>query len=371
MFVIVFGLILTEIGVRIFASQSGITELRWFYINNANLGYSIKPDYDVVYKSKWREYSIAINSKGLRSTEINYDKLESTYRIIILGDSFTFGVGVGNNDTFSSYLSRLLNTNESKHKYEVINAGVSGYGTWEQLEWLKMEGYKYKPDLVVTAFCEDNDMLDNYMAVKAKQKEVFRREVRDGWLREVKFEGRLKKGNGKKAVQKQPNLFWNFIRAHSHLLELINKNIYKYKIRHGHLARNHPGDFFFINVLKKNYTDKEEEAVNITKDLLLKTSEFAKEIGLQYLVISIPIIESIDSGQFDITTRTLKLDKDEYDIRKQGNIIESFGLSNSVHVILASEFLNGSMYFPLNRHLNKSGNEKVAVVLRDYIISNY
>jgi len=93
------------------------------------------------------------NSRGLRSLrEIPYEKPAGTKRVLILGDSFTWGMGVNDGDIISEQLQR-----RAGEKFEVINGSVIGYGTDQELLWLTEEGLKYKPDLVVLAFYPWND----------------------------------------------------------------------------------------------------------------------------------------------------------------------------------------------------------------------
>jgi len=363
-------LFVAEVVTRIVAPQSGTNKCRWLYKNNGILGYSMRENLDSIYKDRYRKYRITTNSKGLRSPETSYSKPDGVYRIVVLGDSFTFGHGVNDHETFSRCLDRRLNS--GKRKYEVINAGVSGYGSWEQLEWLKTEGYKYNPDLIITAFCENNDFLDNYIAVIAEGHGKFRREVKGGLLVEVKFESRRKKKNNEKDdLRSSLNPVWRFIVIHSHLRELILKRLFFAQVRYGIKARDSylPEDFFWINVLKKKYSTAEEKSVYVTENLLLKTSEFVSSIDAQYLVILIPSIESVDERAFSVTLKELKLNKDDYDMKKVDGTLEPFCLSKGIPLIKLCEHLNSSMYFPLNRHLNKSGNERVAMVLAEYIKS--
>ena len=63
--------------------------------------------------------------------------------------------------TFSAVLERYLNNN--KIRAEVINAGVSRFGTAEELVFLEEEGFKYHPDVVVLGFFA-NDFEDNLKA---------------------------------------------------------------------------------------------------------------------------------------------------------------------------------------------------------------
>jgi hypothetical protein len=109
------------------------------------------------------EYStyIKINSKGLRGREYPYQKDKNTFRILVLGDSFTAGLQVSEEETFSKLLESRLQQHYPQTKIEVINAGVVGYGTENELAYFTHEGYKYQPDVVLLAFFTGNDLTDN------------------------------------------------------------------------------------------------------------------------------------------------------------------------------------------------------------------
>jgi len=109
------------------------------------------------------EYStyIKINSKGLRGPEYPYQKPANTYRILVLGDSFTAALQVPEPNTFPKLLETHLRQQVPHTNIEVINAGVVGSGTDSQLAYYTQEGYKYQPDLVLLAFFTGNDITDN------------------------------------------------------------------------------------------------------------------------------------------------------------------------------------------------------------------
>jgi len=87
------------------------------------------------------------NSKGIRGiTEYTYERQPGKLRIVTLGDSFTFGDEVSDNETYSSDLATMLpNT-------EVLNLGVSGYGHDQMLLYFQEEGVKYHPDVVILGY---------------------------------------------------------------------------------------------------------------------------------------------------------------------------------------------------------------------------
>jgi len=87
------------------------------------------------------------NSKGLRGKrDFPYTKDKEKLRILILGDSFTFGDEVSDDETYASYLQQIL-----PHT-EVINMGIHGYGHDQMLILLREEGIKYEPDIVIVGF---------------------------------------------------------------------------------------------------------------------------------------------------------------------------------------------------------------------------
>jgi hypothetical protein len=87
------------------------------------------------------------NSKGLRGiAEHNYDRTQGKKRIVVLGDSFTFGAEVADDATFANYLeSHIPDT-------EVLNFGVQGYGHDQMLLYLNEEAVKYHPGIVILGF---------------------------------------------------------------------------------------------------------------------------------------------------------------------------------------------------------------------------
>lgn len=98
---------------------------------------------------------VAINSKGLRDAEHTYEKPDSTFRILLLGDSITMGWGVAQDKLYADVLERQLNSRPplpSYKQYEVINAGVGNYNTDHELYYLESEGLKYRPDMVMVCF---------------------------------------------------------------------------------------------------------------------------------------------------------------------------------------------------------------------------
>lgn len=104
------------------------------------------------------ETHIKINSLGFRDYEYPYDKPNNTFRIVILGDSITFGHGVELNDTYVKVLEKILNENYSsgRLRYEVLNLGIPGYNMFEKIEIFRERGIRFNPDLVIVQYIDDD-----------------------------------------------------------------------------------------------------------------------------------------------------------------------------------------------------------------------
>jgi len=101
----------------------------------------------------------SFNSVGWRSEEHSLEKPPGTYRILALGDSYTFGQGVRREHLCVERLEALLNGKSFKERVETINAGISAYNTINERDLLAQKGVHYDPDLVIVHFVP-NDIED-------------------------------------------------------------------------------------------------------------------------------------------------------------------------------------------------------------------
>ncbi|MBF0331641.1 MAG: SGNH/GDSL hydrolase family protein [Candidatus Omnitrophica bacterium] len=105
-------------------------------------------DFSVIYKT---------NSQGLRDKEHTFQKSAQIKRVLILGDSLTFGEGIEYGDRFTDIAQRHL------QNLEIINAGIPGFSLNQMLLKFTQEGLNYSPDMVVI-FINTNVLYrkDNY-----------------------------------------------------------------------------------------------------------------------------------------------------------------------------------------------------------------
>jgi hypothetical protein len=95
--------------------------------------------------------TLSTNSDGMRgSRDYAEAKPAEVRRLVLLGDSFTFGEGVSDSETYAHQLSLFL------PRLEVLNLGVHGYGNDQMLLALREGGLRYHPDLVVLGFVHED-----------------------------------------------------------------------------------------------------------------------------------------------------------------------------------------------------------------------
>jgi len=116
------------------------------------------PDPEIVYahtpsyRGFMGDVEVTINARGLRNRETPYEKPAGVFRILCVGDSVTFGWGVPQERTYASRLEALLDGGADGKRVEVINGGVGGYNTTQEAAFLRTEGVKYAPDLILLFF---------------------------------------------------------------------------------------------------------------------------------------------------------------------------------------------------------------------------
>jgi lysophospholipase L1-like esterase len=103
---------------------------------------------------------VTMNSRGFRGRETDVPKPRGRFRIVTVGDSLTLGWGVGDEETFSARLEQFLHEKFPDRNLDVVNLGVGGYDTRQEVTLLKRHVDELEPDLVVIGFYS-NDVPDS------------------------------------------------------------------------------------------------------------------------------------------------------------------------------------------------------------------
>ena len=152
-------LLMTEVVARVLFSRTTLNlglEM-WKYAKDVKLrsadpeiGHRHRPN----AQAQLMGVDVKTNSLGLRDVERAIPKPADVYRIVVLGDSITFGWGVAFEHTFCQVLERKLNQNPPipGKRFEVVNTGVGNTNTSMEVRYFEAEGYKLEPDLVLLAW---------------------------------------------------------------------------------------------------------------------------------------------------------------------------------------------------------------------------
>jgi lysophospholipase L1-like esterase len=153
-FLIVSELILTVIPINTYF------ENRFFLVNRSldypdvfkkdrRLLWRLRPSQEITSRF-FEGKTYRINSHGLRGDEIGpkSDRL----RILLLGNSCTFGWGMSDNNTYAYHLERMINADSTMPPVEVINGGVPGYSSFQGRRFYTEELYRLEPDIIMIMF---------------------------------------------------------------------------------------------------------------------------------------------------------------------------------------------------------------------------
>jgi hypothetical protein len=148
---------LLELSLAIFFPVPFSIEQNMYFGPDPYTGYRLKAN--SIGSFRGGKVPASTNRHGHRSDDVPLVKGKNVFRILVLGDSFTVGAGVEQQDTYSSQLQRLLNQNSTR-KIEVINTGVGGWNPFEYAQYYEYYGRWFDPDIVILGFFVGNDILN-------------------------------------------------------------------------------------------------------------------------------------------------------------------------------------------------------------------
>lgn len=127
--------------------------------------YVHRPNVVRLWGQRYDYRPIVINRYGHHDNDFELKKGPLEFRGLILGDSIAMGHGVSRDATFSNQLEKLLRNRNSHYKsFQIINAGVQGYSTYQEYNILK-RSLVFDPDFIVVAFCM-NDLTEPFVTDK-------------------------------------------------------------------------------------------------------------------------------------------------------------------------------------------------------------
>lgn len=214
LFGLVMGLAAAEVVLRI-RGYSGPN----FYRVDPLVGYAFRPN---VEGWNWRENKnyVRINSDGLRDREHAKAKPANTFRIALLGDSYCAAMQVPMEKTFWYQMEQQLKTcpTMAGRQVELINFGVSGYGTVQELLTFRHKARAYQPDLIVLAVTTNNDPSNNVRELRRDDRSPYFK-LQQGQL---VLDQSFLSSRRFRIQQSLPVRAWNLIEDHSRVVQAIN-----------------------------------------------------------------------------------------------------------------------------------------------------
>jgi hypothetical protein len=280
---ILFTLLIAEVGLRIIGYANP-----YFYTFEEQTGWALRPNVAGWFRKEGAAY-VQINSAGMRDREHTKQKPANTYRIAIVGDSFCEAMQVPLEQTFWHLLEDRLTACPALagKQIEVLNFGVSNYGTAQELIALRTRVWDYAPDLVVLAFTPANDVRNNSRALEGDELRPYFIYEGDELVANMSFRD---SPVHKQKLTRLNNALYDAIN-HSRLLQVLNTIREARQTRRQAAQQTTRGAGGESGVEDQAFMPPKEqswqEAWRVTEGIITQTSREARARGAQFLVVSV------------------------------------------------------------------------------------
>lgn len=288
-------------------------------------GFVLSPNSESVHASKEFTYTMRTNSLGFRTKEIQ-PKNGNEYRVMLIGDSMLWGVGVEERDTVASCLERLGEAIPAK-RLSSYNYSVKGYNTVQELIVAKNHMGPLQPDHIILGFLIANDIIPNAIAFIDDQGNY-----NTSAAVEARFREELRKDLG--------------ILFNSVIYRIIALHVFVPKIRYRIATRD--------DVIAKSY------------ELLTEFNDLAENNGIRFSVVIFYPKDSVQGGIVEKWSNS----------REAGRLIGSFCRLNSIEALDLLEYMNtpdgkNRYFFAADGHPNKEGNQVVAEAIFNDLVKRH
>ena len=369
-------LLIMELGVRAFWEFEPNRVLCYHPV----MGRSYCPETKGYLTENKVKMHIEINADGLLGKAYPVNRTPGKYRIALLGDSFTSGEAVDTESKFSGVWEKNL-SNKIPAGVEVINFGVGGTGTWQQLQMFHIKARKYKPDLTIVAFCWCNDIGNNIDKLKSGSMNPLLDEYEVGWYLRLQ----VKRKNFNKWLWNNSGLY-QFTRTRYNHLEHYFKRMFlpnymkgipsEEKQKNKEKQKSRPvykKDTVSIKEKQKSRPVYKKDTVSIfddlfffdsegwdvTRKLIVKLKQEVQENGGELAVIHF--------GGFHQYRNFPALPLKQFDA-----FLESEGISHfnnfDLFLKIDDEFLN-KIFIPNDGHFNAIGHRNFAEFTTDFLLN--
>lgn len=281
-----------------------------FYMSHPIYGWFHVPGVEGVHTRAEFTVPVNINRNGLRDDWVPYTKRQDEYRVLLLGDSFVEGLQVEQVEILSEQLQIRLQSLNAFDQVEVINAGVSGWGTGNQLAFFQHEGRNYSPDLVVLAFTVSNDVRDNSFPLVARaglagfpSRQLFF-QLTAGELERVQV---LPDASDvvptSSHLREKARAMRGFLLVHSELARTVYDLLAamtRGRVPYAEAGARFPSGFpLDYEIYLSDYPPEWEEAWDLTEALLTELRDDVQASGAEFAVMLVPGIQLVDEHAWD------------------------------------------------------------------------
>ncbi|MFN8632273.1 MAG: SGNH/GDSL hydrolase family protein [Chloroflexota bacterium] len=320
---------------------------------------------------KTREYTsrVTINALGLRGPERPLAKPPGVQRIVLLGDSFTEAVQVAEQDSTVSRLEASLNA-RGTGRYEVLNAGVGGWGTGQELVYLREEGYKLQPDLVVVLLYLGNDIFDNSYALQGSPKnphEPYFTFRPDGSFEPIEFRTRKPEDvNPVVGALRGGSLLWNVFETG--VLEKLDQGEDDDELRANRFNLNK----MIVHAVKSS--ERQDDAWKTTLTLLQRVRQLGEEKGFKTAVVVAPAAFQVYDTDWDALLRDNKLKAADWSQDLPNQVLAANAGTIGAPMLdllpsLRAAVPNAStMYYPYDKHWTTVGHAIAAREIERFLL---
>ncbi len=361
LFSTVVTILLAEALIRI-AEPQRLDSIRGLFTADPDVVYRLKSNQAAVYSQF--EFSVAesTNSIGLRDREIG-DKPANGYRILGLGDSFSYANGVELEDTYFKRIQRRL-TESSGRPVEIINCAAPAYGLIQETGLLKKLSPSLKPDAALIGFYVGNDFIDSYNLYDSDGKPAIA-VTNAGGLVSIKLidqEGGIRGFTGK---------LRQYLATNSHLYVFLRNRLSELLSKAGLRGAPPAPDF-----CAKEYSEDLKKGWELDQRLLLEAKEFTQRNNMRLIVVVLPAIYQVYEDAWTKYFTTFKVDPNLYDLNKPQTLLNEFCQKNGIEIIdmlpgMRREGKSQQLFFPIDTHMNPEGHRVVADSLTEYFSSIY
>ena len=263
-----------------------------------------------------REFDVTVetNPLGLRDRDIDIDGRGPRFRILLLGDSFTFGYGVQRTELFANLLEDRLGV-------EIVNAGAGGFELVHQVKWFANVGKHWKSDLVLYALYLGNDLSDNH----------FWSETANGGLTSPLLENLYLRPSGSTKI--------------GSLMRILHL-----RLKLGTGEQEWTPTARCLAMTRKNLALEAKHSYALSQMLLNTLYKDVSSTRVPFFVIVLPFKTIVDSGAQERLRSSVVDLYEAYDLDRQARVVEEFCEERGIQWV--------NMIPAMREYYNKSGSKR-------------